>query len=88
MKQLELINKRAKPKFCNWVMIVAWGGKGAVLCNKPAVVEIHKGNYCADHAEAAQKMFGQGKPIYALDSTGMKPTSPAVLRLEPKRNKK
>ena len=62
--------------------------KGAVLCNKPAVVEIHKGNYCADHAEAAQKMFGQGKPIYALDSTGMKPTSPAVLRLEPKRNKK
>jgi hypothetical protein len=60
MKQLELLNKRARPKFCNWLY-----PRPARICGVVAVVEIHGGAYCAAHAEKAQKMFGQGKPIYA-----------------------
>jgi len=62
MKQLELINKRAKPKFCNWIVF----STGQVrVCGDKAIVTIHDGAYCPAHAEKAAKMFGQGKPIYA-----------------------
>jgi len=72
MKQIELLPKRAKPKFCNWVFLNGWpSGKSARVCNAPAVVTIGKGAYCAEHSTMAQKMFGQGKPIYAMDATGV-----------------
>jgi hypothetical protein len=60
MKQLELISKRAKPKFCNWLLL-----HPARCCGERAVVMIRGAAYCAEHQESAQKMFGQGKPIYA-----------------------
>jgi len=68
MKQIELLPKRAKPKFCCWMLLSRWPedkrNKMVRPCNAPAVVTIHGGAYCAEHAEAAQKLFGQGKPIY------------------------
>jgi len=66
MKQLDLLPKRAKPKFCNWLKV-----NPLKTCKAPAVVMIGQGAYCAEHAEKAQKYFGQGKPIYALDATGV-----------------
>ena len=57
MKQLDLLPKRAKPKFCNWLKVNP-------LKTCKAVVMIGQGAYCAEHAEKAQKYFGQGKPIY------------------------
>jgi len=67
MKQLELISKRAKPKCCNWSLrhTDAFGRTRIGICNARAVITIHGGAYCAEHAEEAQAMFGQGKPIYA-----------------------
>jgi len=59
MKQIELLPKRAKAKFCNWLLL--YPGKA---CGKRAVIEINGGAYCPAHAEKAQKYFGQGKPIY------------------------
>ena len=67
MKQIELLPKRAKPKFCNWVIGIT-GLCSLKRCNAPAAVTINQGAYCAAHAEQAQKMFGQGKPIYADDT--------------------
>jgi len=59
MKQLELINKRAKRKFCNWLLL-----HPARCCGERAVVMIRGAAYCAEHSEKAQKLFGQGKPIF------------------------
>jgi len=64
MKQLDLLPKRAKPKFCDKLYFDR-GWKKWKKCNQPATVQIGGAFYCAGHAEAAQKYFGQGKPIYA-----------------------
>jgi len=69
MKQLELINKRAKARFCAWMTyddISGWK-----ICGQPATMEIKDAAYCQKHEGTAQKYFGQGKPIYALDATGV-----------------
>jgi hypothetical protein len=62
MKQLELINKRPKPKFCNWIMEYKLSGTFNI-CDGPAVVTIGHAGYCAKYAEAAQKMFGPGQAV-------------------------
>jgi len=61
MKQLELISKRAKPKFCDYLFLKPTIRK----CNRSAVITVKGGAYCSAHAEEAQRRFGQGKPIYA-----------------------
>jgi len=60
MKQIELLPKRAKAKFCNWMHPdnVGWW-----RCDKPAVIQIRQAFYCVEHAETAQKMFGPGQPV-------------------------
>lgn len=66
MKQIELLPKRAKAKFCNWITFYP-----VRVCGAKAVIEIRHGAYCEKHAQAASLMFGQGKPIYAMDATGV-----------------
>jgi hypothetical protein len=60
MKQIELLPKRAKAKFCDYLFLKPTIRK----CSRPAVVTIHQAAYCPTHAEAASRMFGPGEPIY------------------------
>jgi hypothetical protein len=62
MKQIELLPKRAKVKACNWLVRLHPEIK---RCNASAVIAIKGAAYCPAHSERAQKLFGQGKPIYA-----------------------
>jgi len=61
MKQLDLLPKRAKPKFCCWLQL----NPPIKECGALAVIIIGRGAYCEKHSDVAQKMFGQGKPIVA-----------------------